>query len=284
MRQRGHFHSQGSAGTFTLKAARALSFFQGSKFQAARVSRSAGTVARFTRPHTTVQQSQPPPRPETRAPTDGGTEGGTEGGTWACRRRAGLPDCTLRSNLRSSRAVRVLVLWVCDLRCLAPPVSTAASAAVTIWRVRAVTHWWLCPRDLVDRALGAMPSGALGAMLPGALGAVLSVFVALDAVLPVLLARCFRCSAPCFRCPWRGLPVLVALGAVPSGALGAMLFGACRSWRGAFRCSWRSSWRDALPVLAVASAIAGGASKKLGAVRGAWCVAWRVQAFWVLWA
>ena len=45
---------------------------------------------------------------------------------------AGLPDCTLRSSLRSSRSVRVL--WVCDLCCqqciphdLSPPVSAACA-------------------------------------------------------------------------------------------------------------------------------------------------------------
>jgi len=49
---------------------------------------------------------------------------------------AGLPDCTLRSSLRSSRSVRVL--WVCDLCCqqciphdLSPPVSAACAHTPT---------------------------------------------------------------------------------------------------------------------------------------------------------
>jgi hypothetical protein len=236
----------GSAGTFTLSRQRGghLHSFQGSasftqRGHSCTLHHCAADRARRHRHepgrrHRRSHQAQPPPRPENVRP----------------RRRRHRRRYLVMSAASGSAGLHAafefafesggpcpVVLWVCDLRCLAPPVSTAASAAVTIWRVRAVTHWWLCPRDPVDRALGAMPSGALGAMLPGALGAVLSVFVALDAVLPVLLARCFRCSAPM-------LPVPLAR---PSGA--------CRSWRGAFRCSWRDAFRclsllaRCLPVL-----------------------------------
>ena len=109
----------GSAGTFTLSRQRE---FTQREFHTARVSRSAGTVARCTTAQRTARvDTDTSPVGATGAATRRShrraqktcahAEGGTEGGTWSCRRRAGLPDCTLRSSLRSSRAVRVL--WSC---------------------------------------------------------------------------------------------------------------------------------------------------------------------------
>ena len=94
---------------------------------------------------------------------------------------------------------------------------------VTIWRVRAVMHWWLCPRDPVGRALGAMPSGALGAVLP--------VLVALGAMLPALLALLLaRCPARSCRCVGAG-----GHPAVPATGSAWARYVARGAWRGACR-------------------------------------------------
>ena len=72
-------------------------------FKAARVSRSAGTVARCTTAQRTARvDTDTSPVGATGAATRRShrraqktcahAEGGTEGGTWSCRRRAGLPD------------------------------------------------------------------------------------------------------------------------------------------------------------------------------------------------
>ena len=90
-----------------------------------------------------------------------------------------------------------------------------------------------------------------------------------------------------------GRDALVALSVLLARFSWRCASGACRSWRGAVRCSWRCTWRDAL-LLAVASVRrcqqdAGfarssahpAAPRPVGRQGGAWLVAWRVQAFCV---
>jgi len=139
MRQRGHFHSQGSAGTFTLKAARALSFFQGSEFHAARAQLHAlhGRTQQFN--SHSHRRAQKHVRPQTAAPKAAPKAvPGHVGGERVCR----IPTELL--------SMEPCCRWpaVDGLLSMEPAVE---GGLVTIWRVRAVTHWWLCPRDLVGR-------------------------------------------------------------------------------------------------------------------------------------
>jgi len=143
----------GSAGTSTHKAARALSLsrqrghfhsfkaasFRQREFHAARAQLHAlhGRTQQFN--SHSHRRAQKHVRPQTAAPKAAPKAvPGHVGGERVCR----IPTELL--------SMEPCCRWpaVDGLLSMEPAVE---GGLVTIWRVRAVTHWWLCPRDLVGR-------------------------------------------------------------------------------------------------------------------------------------